>query len=161
MTPEKEADALISEIKKLKTFLMNVNEPFQKNCIPEIAILTFHRGQENLLRQKLRKLIQNDFANRYFTLNGDNGKLLCNMELCTVDRYQGHEADIVYLSFMKTKGVGFLDNPNRLNVALTRARYQMIIFGDRMHFKNQTVELLKNLAENSKVIHSTQERVTK
>ena len=62
---------------------------------------------------------------------------------------------------MKTKGVGFLDNPNRLNVALTRARYQMIIFGDRMHFKNQTVELLKNLAENSKVIHSTQERVTK
>jgi superfamily I DNA and/or RNA helicase len=36
-----------------------------------------------------------------------------------VDKFQGHEADIVFLSMVQTKRVGFMDNPNRLNVAIT------------------------------------------
>ena len=30
-----------------------------------------------------------------------------------------------------------MDSPNRLNVALTRPRYQLVIFGDRNYFITQ------------------------
>ena len=157
---KKEADVLGKEILKLKEYLTHTNNPFGKEDVPEIAILTFHRGQEWELRNTLREITEDKNKYRYFTLM-DNDKLLCNIELCTVDRYQGHEADIVYLSLMKTKGVGFLDSPNRLNVALTRARYQLVILGHRENFRNEKMELLKYLAENTKTIHSTEERKKK
>jgi superfamily I DNA and/or RNA helicase len=48
-----------------------------------------------------------------------------------VDRFQGHEADVVYLAFVNRRPTYFLQSPNRLNVALTRARYQLVIVGNR------------------------------
>ncbi len=44
------------------------------------------------------------------------------VEARTVDVVQGHEADFVFLDLVKEKSTKFLDNPNRLCVALTRAR---------------------------------------
>ena len=44
------------------------------------------------------------------------------VEARTVDVVQGHEADFVFLDLVKEKSTRFLDNPNRLCVALTRAR---------------------------------------
>ena len=70
------------------------------------------------------------------------------VEVCTVDRFQGHEADLVFLSLVNSRNkIGFLDNPNRLNVALTRAKYQLVIVGDRHTFRcsRQATELLQNL----------------
>ena len=72
------------------------------------------------------------------------------IDVCTVDRFQGHEADMVFLSFVKSGGgVGFLDNPNRLNVAITRARYQLAIFGDKRNIAK--TELLKKLVDSTPV----------
>jgi ATP-dependent exoDNAse (exonuclease V) beta subunit len=77
--------------------------------------------------------------------------------LHTVDKIQGSEADIVFLSMVKTCGaysysnhrggnLGFMDNPNRLNVALTRAKYQLVIIGQIRNFQDQDVsEHLLNL----------------
>lgn len=49
----------------------------------------------------------------------------------TVDSTQGCEADIVILSFVKGSGkAGFLKDDRRINVALTRARHQLICVGD-------------------------------
>ena len=53
------------------------------------------------------------------------------IELCTVDRFQGHEADLVFISVANTRPTSFLESPNRLNVALTRARYQRVVIGHR------------------------------
>ena len=67
--------------------------------------------------------------------------------LCTVDRFQGQEADIVFLSMVQTRRVGFMDSPNRLNVAVTRARYQNVIIGSLEYFSSQSAsEDLRQLA---------------
>jgi superfamily I DNA and/or RNA helicase len=112
----------------------------------EIAMLTFYRAQEKLLRHALRDSLKQPGAFDRFTLGtGDAPQAL--IDLCTVDRFQGHEADLVMLSFARTHGVGFLDSPNRLNVALTRARYQLLLVGRRQNFLQQRrSELLQLLA---------------
>ena len=52
------------------------------------------------------------------------------------------------LSFVKSRTPGFLNSPNRLNVALTRARYQIVLIGDRASFADERApsELLRALA---------------
>ena len=53
------------------------------------------------------------------------------MNICTIDRFQGHEADLVFISFVKSYPTSFLLSTNRLNVALTRAKYQCFLVGNR------------------------------
>ena len=69
------------------------------------------------------------------------------IELCTVDRFQGHEADFVLISFANRRSTSFLESPNRLNVALTRARYQRVIIGDRHAMRRAKEGALRNLAK--------------
>ncbi|MBX3500033.1 MAG: AAA family ATPase [Alphaproteobacteria bacterium] len=53
----------------------------------------------------------------------------------TVDEFQGSEADIVVVSLVRNnplvarKSLGFLREPNRMNVLLSRARHKLIIVG--------------------------------
>ncbi|KAK3938674.1 P-loop containing nucleoside triphosphate hydrolase protein [Diplogelasinospora grovesii] len=49
------------------------------------------------------------------------------VEARTVDVVQGHEADFVFLDLVKTRSTEFLDNGNRLCVAVTRARLGEVI----------------------------------
>lgn len=49
------------------------------------------------------------------------------VEARTVDTVQGGEADFIFLDFVRSEASSFLDDPNRLNVALTRARQGEII----------------------------------
>ncbi|KAK4040653.1 P-loop containing nucleoside triphosphate hydrolase protein [Parachaetomium inaequale] len=49
------------------------------------------------------------------------------VEARTVDVCQGHEADFVFLDLVKEKSTKFLDDPNRLCVALTRARLGEVV----------------------------------
>ena len=53
------------------------------------------------------------------------GSALANVEIATVDGFQGREADVVVFSAVRcndTGSVGFLSDPRRLNVAFTRPR---------------------------------------
>ena len=88
-----------------------------------------------------------DRAMRHFTRGAKNRPYL-RIELCTVDRFQGHEADLVLISFARSHPTSFLESPNRLNVALTRARCQRVIIGDRHAMRRARGALLKGLAEN-------------
>jgi regulator of nonsense transcripts 1 len=49
------------------------------------------------------------------------------VETRTVDVVQGHEADFVFIDLVKQSSTGFLDNPNRLCVAMTRARQGEVV----------------------------------
>uniref|UniRef100_A0A8C5M2X6 5'-3' DNA helicase ZGRF1 n=1 Tax=Leptobrachium leishanense TaxID=445787 RepID=A0A8C5M2X6_9ANUR len=66
--------------------------------------------------------------------------LLSNTDLCdssevkavqvsTVDAFQGAEKEVIILSCVRTKQVGFIDSEKRMNVALTRGKRHLLIVG--------------------------------
>lgn len=111
----------------------------------EAAILTFYRGQERETRNCLRRWTGLTSAMRHFA-RGPHRRPYLSVELCTVDRFQGHEADLVVITFASSKPTSFLESPNRLNVALTRARYQRVVVGNRAAMERARGSVLGVLA---------------
>ena len=127
---EKEAKQIIEEIKSFLDFTKL--QPSNKEGKPwSIAVLSFYRPQEALIRKKLQDYCSQ--PNKMSRFAKDKIEIL----LYTVDKFQGMEADIVFLSMVRGNSIGFMDNINRLNVALTRAKYQRVIVGDKKFFANQ------------------------
>ena len=80
-----------------------------------IGVISPFRAQVALLRQKL--------AGTGVTAD-------------TVERYQGGERDIVIISFVRSRGTGFVFDDRRLNVAITRARRKLILVAHPELFRN-------------------------
>ena len=87
----------------------------------QIGVVTPYEGQRSFLVQSMKY----------------QGSLTAEMyqeiEIASVDAFQGREKDIVIISCVRSnehQGIGFLADPRRLNVALTRAKYAMIIVGN-------------------------------
>lgn len=143
---QKEVDVLIQHLKFFLEYAENNPQPEGKEWT--VACLTFYRGQETHIREKLQQLKGNE--NGFSNFNISKGKHKINIKLHTVDKFQGHEADIVFLSMVQTFKDGFMDNPNRLNVAITRAKFQLVIIGHHEYFltKSQSDDL-RELAKNT------------
>lgn len=141
-----EAETLIAELRAFVAWATANPRRAQDGKVRpwEVALLTFYRGQEALLRDELRHLTGQWGNSRTFGF-GNDGQTV-HVTLCTVDRFQGHEADLVFVSFVKSGSVGFLNSPNRLNVALTRARFQIVLIGHRAFFAKCKSPLLASLA---------------
>merc|ERR1719342_1413156 len=80
----------------------------------DIAVVTPYNLQVELLRLNLRPTYP-------------------NLEIKSVDGYQGREKEAVLLSLVRSNGrkeVGFLGETRRLNVAVTRARRHLAVFCD-------------------------------
>jgi DNA replication ATP-dependent helicase Dna2 len=61
----------------------------------------------------------------------------------TVERFQGQERDVIIISYARISPpnddrIDFIYNPNRLNVAITRAKIKLIFVGNRKLFLNGT-----------------------
>uniref|UniRef100_A0A672UZK8 5'-3' DNA helicase ZGRF1 n=1 Tax=Strigops habroptila TaxID=2489341 RepID=A0A672UZK8_STRHB len=52
------------------------------------------------------------------------------VQVSTVDAFQGAEKEIIVLSCVRTRQIGFIDSEKRMNVALTRARRHLLIVGN-------------------------------
>ncbi|WP_240146114.1 ATP-binding protein [Helicobacter pylori] len=81
------------------------------------GVITFFSEQKRLLEQAL--------------------KGYANLEIGTVDSFQGKEFDVVFLSSVRTRhteGFGFLKDSPHLCVALSRQKRALIVAGDREKF---------------------------
>ncbi|KAH8947378.1 hypothetical protein BDL97_11G037900 [Sphagnum fallax] len=87
----------------------------------QIGVITPYEGQ--------RAYIVN-----YMARNGSlRQQLYKEIEVASVDSFQGREKDFIILSCVRSnehQGIGFLNDPRRLNVALTRAQYGLVILGN-------------------------------
>lgn len=143
-----EVDAVLHELERFRQWAHGEAKVVDGVAHPwEVAILTFYRGQERAMRERLRKLTRNQAAFRHFDLRSRE-RVDVRVELCTVDRFQGHEADLVFLSIANTRPTNFLESVNRMNVALTRARYQRVVVGNRHRLRKREGTLLHELAAN-------------
>ena len=52
-------------------------------------------------------------------------------QVLTIDSSQGREYEIVLLSTVRTKPGSFISEHKRINVALTRAKHGLVIFGNK------------------------------
>jgi|MDSW01.3.fsa_nt_gb hypothetical protein len=102
----------------------------------EIALLSPYQAQRRGLRDMVRKLTGLRFETR-FDLRQMNPPSNVALTVNSSDRFQGQEADIVVLSMRNGGRVGFLNSPNRMNVATTRAREWRLVVGNYDYFSGQ------------------------
>ena len=90
----------------------------------QIALISPHRAQNNLISARLSGLLE-----------GTNHELPL---IDTVERVQGAERDVIIFGFTTSDRdhvmSGFLNNPNRFNVVVTRARKKLIVIGSKSFF---------------------------
>ena len=82
--------------------------------LSDIGIVTPYAGQVRAIRDMIPESLQ-------------------SVEVRTVDGYQGREKDVIIFSCVRSNkdgNVGFLSDPRRLNVALTRSRRGLVVVGD-------------------------------
>ena len=131
----------------------NVNKSGEK----EIGVISFYGKQVRQIREKVRP---------------EARRLGIPVRLNTVDKFQGMERNIVIVSTVRSskaeidhvirsnRDAGFAKSPERLNVALSRARRLLIVVGNKEFFSqirdNKGNYLYQNainqIAENGKVI---------
>jgi ATP-dependent RNA/DNA helicase IGHMBP2 len=81
----------------------------------ELAVITPYSAQARLLREQLR------------------GAKLADVEVGTVDSFQGQEREAVIVDLVRSNSehvIGFLEDTRRMNVALTRARRHLVVIGN-------------------------------
>jgi len=114
----------------------------QRNYLGSIGVVSPFRAQANAIRQAVDQhaglaaaLLEREFL------------------VDTVHRFQGDERDVMFFSPVVSQGtppgsVGFLkNNGNLFNVAITRARAQLIVVGDLNYCGNCGVDYLANFAK--------------
>ncbi|UKK01092.2 regulator of nonsense transcripts-related protein [Theileria orientalis] len=93
----------------------------------QIGILTPYDAQRGMIRKNVN--LMKDYKTHL-------------IEIDSVDGFQGKEKDLIIFSAVRSnlsKDIGFLKDPRRMNVMLTRAKRGMIILGDIYTLMNDAV----------------------
>lgn len=111
---EKEASFVAFKIRQLVS---------QGVSVEDIAVIAPYAAQVRKLREIFRNVK---------TESGEPSEV-SNIEVDTVDGFQGREKEVVVISLVRSNAqceIGFLKDYRRTNVALTRARRKLIVVGD-------------------------------
>ncbi|XP_023635430.1 ATP-dependent helicase NAM7 isoform X2 [Capsella rubella] len=93
----------------------------EKRMKISVGVVSPYKGQVRAIQEKTKS--------KYGSLSGD----LFTLNVRSVDGFQGGEEDIIIISTVRSNGngkVGFLNNRQRANVALTRARHCLWVVGN-------------------------------
>jgi len=105
-----------ANIEKMVTYFLKAGvKPYQ------IGVITPYEGQRAYICSVFQR--QTAFSHKAYE----------EIEVASVDSFQGREKDFILLSCVRSnqnQGIGFLNDPRRLNVALTRAKYGLVICGN-------------------------------
>ena len=92
-----------------------------------VAVISFYDAQKKALKAEFQK-----------------SRKLRSVRIDNVDAFQGLEYDLVILSLVRTNqrgSVGFASRSCRINVAVTRARFGLIVVGDGSFWYRNSVDL--------------------
>ncbi len=125
-------------------------ESLQQYSFDQIVVITPYKRQTRLVR----KLLDYDTVERFLpeSVGKSAWEDYLNSRISTVDSFQGAESDLVIISYVRSndgQGVGFVDNPNRINVAHTRCRRSIAITGDLECLKYQAKSDIFNRMERA------------
>ncbi|NQX62214.1 serine/threonine-protein kinase [Paenibacillus qinlingensis] len=112
----------ILEIREIKNLLIKLDQEASKDF--EVAVITGYSAQKFAIAEAIKVL-----RFKHLSLN--------NIEVNTVDAYQGRDKDIVIYSTVRSNikdEIGFQRSEKRVNVALSRARRLLILVGDHLMF---------------------------
>ncbi len=111
------------QVQKIIELLEQIDRTLNQRKIRKtIGIITPYNAQKRCLRLEVEK---------YGFKNFDE------LKIDTVDAFQGEEADIIIYSTVKTCGnLSFLLDSKRLNVAISRAKENLIFVGKKSFFEN-------------------------
>ncbi|RUV41292.1 helicase [Mesorhizobium sp. M1A.T.Ca.IN.004.03.1.1] len=129
---EVEATALLAAMKKLRPIIRK-GKP-----TPTLVVLSPYLAQVNHIDRLIKPEIDaaTDTLFGFASPRGD-GKFVY-----TSDSFQGGEADVVVASLVRnnvlvgSRALGFMTNPQRLNVLLSRAKYKLILATSRQFIRN-------------------------
>ncbi len=137
---EVEANIVISVVREIvlsKEFVEAIRIKVHESDSVPIGIITMYAAQRDLIR---RKLDQADWAGDFRDL----------FTVGTVDSYQGKENCIIILSVVRndtSSVVGFLSEPERINVALSRAQDRLILVGSTTMWSGRAGTPLKRVLD--------------
>ena len=93
-------------------------------------------------------LILSPYKRQVAVIQGKIDKIgFANVDVTTVDKSQGNEADIVILSLVKSRPTSFLDK-KRSNVMISRTKEKLIVLANRQHCLESPNSTLRILAKN-------------
>ena len=115
-----------------------------------------NRGEANFLRENWQFLLPNKLGDNPLSVAliapySEQVRLLAsefeaelktspsNLQVQTIDSFQGQERDVVVISLVRSnerREIGFLRDYRRMNVAITRARFRLIVLGDSATLSN-------------------------
>jgi ATP-dependent RNA/DNA helicase IGHMBP2 len=96
-----------------------------------IGIISPYRSQVHLLKDALLVFKGTDVFQSLASQ--------VEIEVNTIDSFQGQERDMVYISLVRSNAegeIGFLKDTRRMNVAMTRARKKLVVIGDSATLAN-------------------------
>ena len=100
----------------------------------KLAVIAMYNSQVNRLQGALKGIVPPD-------------------DIESVDAFEGRESDAVILSLVRSNdraAIGFLNDPNRVNVAISRAKKLLVIVGDSKTVIGGAPELFGPLFEHCK-----------
>ncbi len=106
------------EYQILREHLYQLIEHFDPENLPSIALISPYREQVIHIKQQIEE--DPKLQDKSISIN-------------TIDGFQGQEKDVIYISLVRSNEkaeIGFLKDYRRMNVAMTRAKLQLVIVGD-------------------------------